>query len=78
MTTGDRSAMSWLSATLRGLIIFFYFVLATVWLPDFVLTLSAVADASRFVRDLVGLTVWGIGLVAGLWALRVLQRKEII
>lgn len=70
--------MGWLSATLRGLIIFFYFVLATVWLPDFVLTLGAVAEASRFVRDLVGLTVWGVGLVAGLWMLHFFQSREVI
>ena len=70
--------MSWLSATVRGLIIFFYFVFATVWLPDLVLTLGVVADSSRFVRDLVGLTVWGIGLGAGLWMLRSFQGKEII
>ena len=67
-----------MGATVRGLIIFFYFVLATVWLPDFVLTLGVIADSSRFVRDLVGLTVWGIGLGAGLWMLRSFQRKEII
>ena len=78
MTTERRRAIGWISATLRGLIIFFYFVIATVWLPDLVLSLGAVADASRFVRDLVGLGVWSVGLVAGLWMLRFFQSKEII
>ena len=78
VTDPTRSSISWLGATVRGLVIFFYFVLATVWLPDFVLSLSAVADASRFIRDLVGLTIWGAGLVAGLWMLRFFQSKEII
>lgn len=70
--------MSWMNATLRGILIFVYFVVATVWLPDFILTLGAVAEASRFMRDLVALVVWGGGLVAGLWMLRFFQRKEII
>lgn len=70
--------MSWASATARGLLIFVYFVITILWLPDLVLSLNAVAESSRFVRDLIGLSVWGVGLVAGLWALRFLQSKEII
>jgi hypothetical protein len=58
--------MTWTNAIGRGVIIVLYFVIATVWLPDFVLSLGAVADASQLMRDLIVVTVWGIALVAGM------------
>lgn len=70
--------MTWMHAWLRGLAFFVYIVVATVWLPDFVAKLDSVAGASAFVRDLVVLTVWGTGLVAGLWLLRFGQRKGLV
>lgn len=70
--------MSWPSATARGLLIFLYFFFATVWLPDFVLTLSSVAGASSFIRDLIALVVWGTGLGVGMWMLRVAQSRDLI
>ena len=71
-------AVSWSSAVGRGLLIVLYFVIATVWVPDLVLGLSFVAEASRFVRDLVGLLVWGGALIAGLYLLRRAQRQGLI
>lgn len=70
--------MTWINAWLKGLAIFVYFVLATVWLPDFVLKLSFVQTASDLVSDAMLLAVWGTALVGGMWALRVGQRKGII
>ena len=70
--------MSWINATLRGLGVFSYFVVATVWLPDFVIKMDSIAAASSTVRDLVVLAVWGGGLVGGLWLLRVGQRKGFV
>lgn len=70
--------MTWLNAWLRGLAVFFYFVIATVWLPDLVIKLDAVAGASSFLRDLIVLIVWGGGLVAGLFLLRIGQRKGLV
>jgi hypothetical protein len=70
--------MTWINASLRGLAVFFYFVVFTVWLPDFVLKQSAIAAASAFVRDLVLVVVWGAAFVAGLVLLRVGQRRGLI
>lgn len=70
--------MSWANAIGRGLLIVLYFVIATVWLPDFVLGLGFVAEASRFLRDLIALVVWGAALIAGLYLLRRLQRQALI
>lgn len=70
--------MSWANATGRGLLIVLYFVIATVWLPDLVLGLGFVSEASRFLRDLIGLVVWGAALVAGLYLLRRFQRQGLI
>jgi len=70
--------MTWMNASLRGLVIFVYFVVATVWLPNFVVRLAPVASASSFVSDSLVLVVWGVGLGAGLWLLRFAQRRGLI
>jgi len=70
--------VSWATASVKGVLVFLYFVVATVYVPDLVLGLGFVADASSFVRDLVGLGVWGAFFTAGLWMLRVGQRRGII
>ena len=70
--------MSWINAYVRGLLIVAYFVVATVILPNAVLRLDPVLSASDVIRDLLVLAVWGAGLVAGLWLLRLLQRRGTI
>ena len=70
--------MSWTAAMTRGLLVFVYFALATVWLPDRILRLSVIAEASDFLRDLVVLVVWGTALGAGMLLLRRAQRRSII
>jgi len=70
--------MSWRQGLIRGFVIFLYLALATVWLPDVVLQLDVVAEASVGIRDLVGLLVWGGAFVAGLWMLRRGQRRGLI
>jgi len=70
--------MTWMNASLRAFVIFVYFVVATVWLPNFVVRLGPVASASSLVSDSVVLTVWGAGLGVGLWLLRWAQRRGLI
>lgn len=70
--------MSWISAWIRGLLIFLYFVVATVILPNSVLRLEFISRASSVLRDLAVLTTWGAGFVVGLYALRRLQRRGVI
>ena len=70
--------MTWMNAYLRGLLIFAYFLVATVIVPNFVVRLDQIGRASAFVRDIVVLGVWGVGLVAGLYLLRRFQRSGLI
>ncbi len=70
--------MSWMNAYVRGLLIFVYFVIATVIIPNFVVRLDSVARSSSIVQDLAVLTTWGAGFVAGLYLLRRFQRKGVI
>jgi hypothetical protein len=70
--------MTWMNASLRAFVIFGYFVVATVWLPNLIVRLGPVASAPSFVSDSVVLAVWGTGLVVGLWLLRFSQRRGLI
>lgn len=70
--------MSWINAYARGLLVFLYFLVATVMLPNFVLRLGAIGRASDLVQDAVVLLVWGAGFVAGLYLLRRFQAKGIV
>jgi hypothetical protein len=70
--------MTWVKASAWALAIFAYFVVTTVVIPDYVLQIDAVADASSVVRDLVVLVVWGGALGAGVWLLRRGQRRGLI
>ena len=70
--------MTWMNAYLRGLLIFAYFVVATVIIPNIVVRLDVITGASSVVQDLVVLGVWGAGLVAGLYLLRRFQRTGLI
>lgn len=70
--------MTWMAAAGKGTFIFGYFVVTTVWLPDFILRIDAVADASSSIRDIVILAVWGGALGGGVWLLRRSQRQGLI
>ena len=67
--------MNWTTALWRGILVVLYFVVLTAWLPDKIVTLGAVADASRTLRDLIVLVVWGAALGSGLYLLRRAQRQ---
>jgi hypothetical protein len=66
---------AWPRAAGWALAIFAYFVLFTVWLPSWVLHLSAVAAAPDPVRQLIGSGVWLIFLGSGMWVLRRIQAR---
>jgi hypothetical protein len=70
--------MSWINATVRGLLIVAYFVVATVWLPNEVAAIDAIESASRLIRDLAVSGVWAVTLGAGIWMLRIGQRRGLI
>jgi hypothetical protein len=70
--------MTWANAIGRGTLIVAYFIVATVWLPDFVLNLGVFAEASEITRDVVVSVVWGGALFAGMFLLRRAQRRGLI
>jgi Co/Zn/Cd efflux system component len=72
---GDRS---WSGSYVIALAIVAYFVVATVWLPSWVLGLSLLADAPNMVRDLIGSGVWALFVAAGVFGLRLGQRSGLI
>jgi membrane protein DedA with SNARE-associated domain len=69
MSLSDR----WFRALGKSLVIFAYFVFATVWFPSWILGVTAVAAAPAVIHDLVGATAWLVPFVSGLWILRRLQ-----
>jgi len=69
--------VTWMNATVRALVIVFYFVVATVWLPDFVLR-GPLADSPSLVRDGIVLAVWTVALAGGIYGLRRFQRQGVI
>lgn len=70
--------MNWPNAYVRGFLIFLYFLVATVILPNVILRLDAVGGASDLVQDAVVLVVWGTGLVAGIYLLRRFQVRGLV
>ncbi len=67
--------MIWWSVGLRALIIFSYFVIATVWWPSWLARLDAVASAASWVRDTTVASAWTVALVAGIIGLRSAQQR---
>ena len=70
--------MTWLNAYLRGVAVFAYFLVATVIVPNIVLRLDAIGNASTVVQDLVVLAIWGAGFVVGVVLLRRFQTRGIV
>jgi hypothetical protein len=70
--------MNWLNAYVRGFLVFSYFLVATVMIPNYVLKMDAIGSASTVVQDLVVLGIWGAGLVVGMYLLRRFQANGTI
>ena len=70
--------MTWTRAYGLGIGITLYFVIATIWLPSFVLKLGFVAGAPAILRDTIGAGVWFVFLAVGLLGLRLAQRRGLI
>ena len=73
----EGDTVTWVTASLRAAVIVLYFIVATVWLPDFVLD-NFLDEASALVVDLVAPAIWAGALIVGMWALRVGQRRGLI
>jgi mono/diheme cytochrome c family protein len=66
----DRLNTPWFDAWLKTATIVVAVVLAVAYIPNWVMQTSVVADLARPLQDLIGVTVWGLGLalcLGGLW-----------
>jgi mono/diheme cytochrome c family protein len=72
----DRLNFPWLDAWLRTAVIVCGVILLTVVIPDRVVRSGTVADLSRFFQDLIGVSVWMVGLVIVLSSLWYAHRKS--
>lgn len=69
------TSQSWWMAYGKALLVVLYFVLATVWLPSWVLGIGFVERAAPVLHDLAGAGAWAIAMAVGLWALRRSQAR---
>jgi mono/diheme cytochrome c family protein len=72
----DRLTMPWFDAWLRVAIIVVFFVVALAFIPSMIMQTETVAKLPRAVQDVIGLTLWGGGLVVGLWALWYTHKED--
>lgn len=71
-----RNELTWWNAYGRAVLIFLFFVLATTWLPSWLLTQETVAGWPRLVGDLLGSGLWMVMLAVGIGGLIWMQRAE--
>ena len=69
ISENDRLNTPWLDAGLKTAVIVFGVVFLTIVVPDWALKTSAVSKLDQIGQDLIGLSLWGGGLVFLLWAL---------
>lgn len=65
----DRLEMPWFDAWLKTAVIVVGFILVTVYIPSEVLQTDYVSKLGDFGQNIIGLGLWGGGLVVGIWAL---------
>ncbi len=66
----ERTETSWLDAWLKAIVIVVFVVFTTVYLPSYVIGMSAVSDLNRNAQDLISAGIWGAAFTAtlgGLW-----------
>jgi mono/diheme cytochrome c family protein len=71
-----KKELTWWHAYGRAILIFLFFVLATTWLPSWLLTQETVAGWPRLIGDLLGSGLWMVMLAVGIGGLIWLQRAE--
>lgn len=70
LSANDRLSVPWLDAWLKTASIVIAVYLLVIYIPNWALTTSTVAGLSRFGQDLIGTSLWSLGvgvLLAGLW-----------
>lgn len=78
LARNERHRFDWPRAWLKAVVIFLFFVVATVVVPSLVLEWGPVSRAPRIVQDLIGSVIWVVALVAGIYALWRGQRERVL
>jgi cytochrome c553 len=74
--TPGGATFTWGRAWWLAVIVFLYFAVGTVWLPDYVIQEPTLADAPELVRDVAASGAWFVALAVGIVALRWMQKKK--
>ncbi len=68
----------WSTAWLKGLLIFGYFAISTVWWPSWLAKFDPIASLDRVLLDALVIVAWGVPLAAGIIGLRLAQRRGLL
>lgn len=75
IVTPGAAGFTWARAWWLAVIVFLYFAIGTVWLPDYVINEPALKEMPDLIKDLAASGAWFIALAVGIYALRFLQKK---
>ena len=73
--TPGVGGFTWATAWWLGIVVFLYFAIATVWLPDYVINEPTLKSMPDLVKDLAASGAWFVALAVGIFSLRLLQKK---
>ncbi|NNC39850.1 MAG: c-type cytochrome [Acidimicrobiia bacterium] len=75
IVTPAPAGFTWARAWWLAIILFLYFAIGTVWLPDYVINEPALKGMPELVKDLSAAGAWFIALAVGIYSLRFLQKR---
>lgn len=76
LSENDRLDVPWLDAWLKTALIVSSVILLTVIIPDWAIRNSTVTSLSRFAQDLIGVSLWLLGMVVVAWSLWYAHRRS--
>jgi len=75
IVTPAPDRFTWARAWWLAIIVFLYFAIGTVWLPDYVINEPTLKSMPGLVKDVAAAGAWFIALAVGIYSLRVLQKR---
>ncbi|HSR45381.1 MAG TPA: cytochrome c [Acidimicrobiia bacterium] len=76
VVTPGGEGFTWPRAWWLAVVVFLYFAVATVWLPDYVINEPSLSSMPDLVKDLAASGAWFVALAAGIYSLRILQKRN--
>jgi mono/diheme cytochrome c family protein len=75
IVTPGAQGFTWARAWWLAIIVFLYFAIGTVWLPDYVINEPTLKSMPDLVKDLAASGAWFLALAVGVYSLRILQKQ---